>query len=188
MKRIKKCLTVPFSFLPLLFCIPPTKGCTTIVKVNPELISASLDETFTINITIHNVQNLYAVDISLSWNETILELVSADVRLNINESHPDGVLYGPVYWEDKKNLNKYSLWGTSYNPAPPFYGSGNIVSLTFKVKAIGNCTLYLQSKLYDWPPPERIPRISKPIDHITLNGVFVIPEFSSIFISLLFTR
>lgn len=176
---------ISFLLLFLLFCINVTRGSATIVKVNPELISASLNEMFTINVTILDVQNLYAIEISLCWNETILQLVSADVRLNINESHPDGVLYGPVYWENETSPNKYSLWGTSYNSAPPFYGNGNIVSLTFMVKAVENCTFDLQSKLYDWPPPDRIPRISQPIDHVTLDGIFVIPEFPSSLIIML---
>ncbi len=176
---------MPFLLLFILLHISPTKELTTTVKVNPDVISASLNETFTINITILDVQNLYAIEISLCWNETILELVSVDVRLNINDSHPDGVLYGPVYWENEIYSNKYFLWGTSYSTAHPFYGSGNIVRLTFTVKTPGNCTFDLESKLYDWPPPDRVPRISYPIDHITLDGIFIIPEFPSFIIIML---
>lgn len=184
LRNFKILFTISFLLI-FLLRISPTKESTTTVKVDPDVISASLNETFTINITILDVQNLYAIEISLSWNETILQLTSVEVRLNINESHPDGVLYGPVYWENETSPNKYSLWGTSYNQTPPFYGSGNIVRLTFTVRAAGNCTFDLESKLYDWPPPDRVPRISQPIDHITLDGVFVIPEFSSFLIVML---
>jgi len=158
----------------------------TVVKVEPYLSFASIGETFTVNVTIFNVQNLYGVEITLYWNESILQLTEVDVRLNVNKSHPDGVLYDPVYWTNEISSNKYFLWGTSYEPAPPFYGSGNIVKLTFTVMTVGNCTLHLESKLADWPPPYRIPRVSKPIDHTTLDGVFVIPEFSALIILIPF--
>lgn len=185
LREFKVLFTISFLLLFLLFRISFTEESTTIVKVNPDMISAPLNEMFTINITILDVQNLYAIEISIYWNETILQLINAEVRLNINESHPDGVLYGPVQWENEISPNKYFLWGTSYNTAPPFYGSGNIVRLTFTVKTAGNCTFDLESKLYDWPPPDRVPRISQPINHITLDGIFVIPEFPSSLIIML---
>lgn len=167
-------------FVPLLFHASFVDASTeTIVKVEPHESFASLGETFSINITVVNVQNLYGVEILLYWDSTVLQLTSVDVRLNVNESHPDGVLYKPVYWENETSPSKYFLWGTSYETAPPFSGSGNIVTLNFTVITVGNCTFHLESKLADWPPPDRVPRISKPIDHITLDGVFVIPEFST---------
>lgn len=159
---------------------------TTYVKVDPQVSSASLNETFSVNITVVEVQNLYGVEISLSWNETILQLINIDVRLNVDEDHPDGVLYGPVYWVNETSSKEYFLWGTSYDPAPPFNGSGNIVRLSFKVISVGNCTLDLESKLGDWPPPDRVPRVSRPIDHVTLDGVLIIPEFPSFIAIILF--
>lgn len=180
-------LWISLWFVPLLFPTSFVRASTeTIVKVEPYASFASLGETFSINIRVVDVQNLYGVEIALYWNGTVLQLTHVDVRLNINESHPDGVLYNPVYWDDETSPNKYFLYGTSYDPAPPFSGSGNIVVLNFTVIAEGNCTFHLESKLADWPPPDRIPRISKPIDHITLDGVFIIPEFSAPLLLLLF--
>lgn len=152
----------------------------TIVKVDPQYSYADVGEKFTINITVVNVQNLYGVEIALQWNASVLRAVHIDIQLGINQSNQDGILYDPIFIaknETSQAEGKYFLAATSYNPAPPYNGTGNIARITFNVLAIGNCTLELSSKLVDWPPPDREPRIPWPIEHITINGYFIIPEF-----------
>ena len=54
-----------------------------------------------------------------------------------------------------------------------------IVTITFNVTSIGDSKLDLETQLYDYPPPDREPRISWPIEHQTIDGSFnIIPEFS----------
>jgi hypothetical protein len=156
----------------------------TIVKVEPSVSSADVGEIFTIKIMVLDVQNLYGVEVNLYWNSSILEPVNIDIRLN----ETDGVLYNPIYTaENSTQKGKYILVATSMNPAPPFNGSGNIVKVTFNVTNSGNSILHLETQLYDYPPPDREPRISFPIEHTTIDGSFsVIPEFPSIIIPLLF--
>ena len=40
----------------------------TVVKVEPSSSYANVGETFTINITVVDVQNLYGVEVTLYWN------------------------------------------------------------------------------------------------------------------------
>jgi hypothetical protein len=42
----------------------------------------------------------------------------------------------------------------------------------------------LEAQLYDWPPPDRDPRVSLPITHATLDGSFhgAVPEFKLVVI------
>jgi len=149
----------------------------TIVKIEPYSSSANLGETFTINVSVINVQNLYSVEIALHWNSSALEATNIDVRV----AKSDGVLYSPIFTvEDTlvQKEGKYLYAATSTTPAPSFNGSGNIVRITFKVTDFGNSTLNLESQLYDYPPPDRWPRISLPIDHSTIDGSFtIVPEF-----------
>ena len=165
----------------------------TIVKVEPYSSSTNVGETFTINITIVGIQNLYGVEVTLCWNASLLEVVSLDLRLGV-ESHSDGVLHelpsAPIFIAENdviKEQGKYRLAATSTAPAPSFNGSGNIVRLTFNTTNIGNSELDLETQLYDYPPPDREPRISWPIEHTTIDGsVDVIPEFPNIIIPSLF--
>jgi len=165
----------------------------TIVKVEPYSSSTNVGETFIVNITIVGVQNLYGVEVTLCWNASLLEVVSLDLRLGV-ESRPDGVLHelpsAPIFVAENdviEEQGKYRLAATSTAPAPSFNGSGNIVRLTFNTTNIGNSELDLETQLYDYPPPDREPRISWPIEHTTIDGfVEAIPEFPNVITLLLF--
>ena len=149
----------------------------TIVKVDPSVISVTVNEGFVVNITVINVQNLYGVEAKVSWNTSLLQLVDVDIRLGV-QSHPDGVLYEPIFNITEEDTGKFTIAATSYNPAPSFNGSGNIMRMTFHAIDIGESVIDLETKLYDYPPPDREPRESLPIPHTTIDGTVnaVIPE------------
>lgn len=136
------------------------------IKVEPYASTAQVGETFTVNITLTDVQNLYEVEIILQWNASILQLVGVDVRLG----YPDGVLHKDIFIKKNETLQKegkYTLAGTSISPAPSFNGSGNIFIITFNVTNAGSCELNLASILADRPPSGQT---SKPIAHTTISG------------------
>jgi len=147
----------------------------TIVKVDPDTISANVSETFTINIRVIDVQNLYSVEVTLYWNSSLLKLENVDIRLG----QADGVLYDPIYIvENSTREGKYTLAALSYASAPSFNGTGNIVRITFNATNSGDSKLDLaETQLYDYPPTDREPRISMPIEHITIDGFFNIIHF-----------
>jgi len=158
----------------------------TIVKVEPYPSYANVGETSAINLTVADVQNLYGVEVTLYWNASILQVVSVDLRLGV-ESHPDGVLHESIFIAENKvtqEQGKYRLAATSVAPAPSFNGTGNIVRVTFTVTSPGNCTLDLETELWDYPAPNQG---SMPIEHTTIDGFFgVIPEFPKTIILPLF--
>lgn len=148
----------------------------TVVIVEPNSSSAIVGETFSINVTIVDVQNLYGLEAILSWNSSVLSLVNLEVQLGQN----GGVLNAPVYIaENSTQGSRYTISATSTSPAPSFDGTGNIVRMNFGVVGTGACELDLQTQLYDYPPPDRDPRLSLPIAHTDVDGSFqsVIPEF-----------
>lgn len=161
----------------------------TVVKIEPQTDSAKIGEEFSVNVTVENVQNLYGVEVTLYWNASFLQIANVDVRLGV-ESHPDGVLHEPIIIAENEVIQgqgKYILGATSWDSARSFNGSGNIVKITFNTVGKGNSTLSLETDLYDYPPPDRDPRVSLPIEHITVNGsVEIIPEFPNVTILFLF--
>jgi len=158
----------------------------TIVKVEPSTISVDKSEECTVNITVIDVQNLYGVEVVVRWNASLLRLISVDIRVGV-ESHPDGILYKPFINGTQENIGEYLIWATSYNPALPFNGSGNIIRMTFQAIDNGESIIDLETKLYDYPPPDRVPRESLPIPHTTLDGtITIIPEFSNMIILVTF--
>jgi len=165
----------------------------TTVGIEPSTVSANLTETLTVNVTIANVQNLYGLEIALSWNASVLNVVSVDVRLGI-ESHPDGIIHeypNAVYVAENKvwqSVGLYRLAATTVAPSPPFNGTGNAVRITFNVTGFGESKFNLETQLYDFPPPDRDPNISWPIEHTTIDGYFyAVPEIGQTSILLVLT-
>jgi len=157
----------------------------TTVAVTPSSNIARLGETITINITLADVQNLYAVDVTLQWNTSVLQVLSANSRLGV-ESHSDGVLHVDIQIvEDNasQEMGQYHLVASSVAPAAPFSGSGNIAIITFNVTNLGHSELNLTTELADYNPSG-----SSFIDHIDVNGTVdsVIPEFPNIAVFALF--
>ena len=169
----------------VMFQTSVSQASETTVSVEPIENSANVGEKFAVNFTIWSVQNLYGVGLTLKWNTSILGLEVFDVRFG----ESDGVLFNPIYVAENLTVDgSYYLSATSTNPAPSFNGSGNIAKLTFRVLALGETKIDLQTQLYDYPPPDRDPRTSLPIVHTTIDGIFsgIVPEFPNAAIFLVF--
>jgi hypothetical protein len=186
-----KILTLTFvSILITTFSIQAVNSQTSLTTVNvvPAQNTMRIGETMIVNVTITNVQNLYGLDINLEWNNSLLQLMSANSWLGV-ESHPGGVLHestdAPIsVVEDDffQEAGEYHLVATSQNPSPSFNGSGTIVTLTFNVTSIGHSALALQSELADRPLPDQI---SEFIAHTDASGSVdagAIPEFPELII------
>lgn len=192
---------IMFTFVFALMAFYPIQAANsqassgTVVKVVPHVSTAVANETLTVNITISNVQNLYGLDITLSWNVSILQVLNVNSRLGL-AANPDGVLYGnglsydagsvlsgDILVEENitdQEIGEYHLVAACVGYRDSFNGSGNIVILTFKVMTFGHSNLVLHSDLADRPLVGET--TSTPIDHTDLNGSLdvVIPEFPSI--------
>jgi len=157
-----------------------------ITKVETTSNSVTVGTPFTITITLTNVQNLYGVEVVLRWNPIVLEATSVDTQLGI-ESYPNGVLHESssspaVFFAENnvtQNTGEYRLVATSMAPAPPFSGNGNIVKITFNPVNEGNSALDLESQLSDYPPTDRDPRISLPIQHAAQDSSVTVTQESS---------
>ena len=166
----------------------PTKtahaeASTAKLRVVPSLIKdLEPGEEFSVNITIEDVENLYGIEIEFTWNPSIIEYVSHEVKIPV-ESYPEGVLHEPVL-EVKDEVNAaagdYAIAYSSYQPAEPFNGSGIIFTMTFRVVGYGTTLLSFASvKLagYGTPPP--------PIPYETYDGQFTnfVPPPAKIYVA-----
>lgn len=172
-------------------CAAYAQTSRAVVQVEPSIVSAKIDELFTVNITISNVQNLYGIDVTLNWNNAVLQVVNATHNLGV-ESNPAGVLHeatdAPIYIAAEnasQEIGTYHLVATSQNPATSFSGSGTIATITFKVLSVGHSSLYLQSELADYTTTDEPAAF---IEHTDVGGSVetVIPEFPTLIIVALF--
>ena len=170
-------------FLPIQASSVQATSSTT-VNVVPSSSTPSLGETFTVNLTIGNVQNLYGLDITLNWNVSVLQVLNVNSRLGV-ESHPDGVLHEnlPDYPIEviEENLSletgNYQIAATSVGSTSAFSGSGNVAILTFNVTSLGQAAFELESELADKPVSDEANFIEHSEYICTVN---IIPEFPTI--------
>jgi hypothetical protein len=156
------------------------------VAVAPSTVSVHMGEAFIATLDLSNVQNLYGLEVVLNWDPAVLRVVNVDVRLGV-ETFSDGVLHesssSPSIFIAENNLTQtkgeYQLTATSMGSAPSFSGDGNIVRITFEPIALGESLLDLESQLYDYPPLDRDPRISFPIDHLTHDSFVAVKASNS---------
>ncbi len=159
---------------------------STIVKVESSTSAPSLGQPFIVTISIVNVQNLYGLDVGLTWDASVLKVTNVETKLGV-ESFADGVLHtssnSPPIFIAENNLTqregKYQLTATSTAPAPAFSGSGTIAKITFAPISKGTSELNLQSDLSDFPPADRDPRVSEAISHTTQSSSVTVTEASA---------
>lgn len=170
---------------------------TTTVSAVPQTSTPQVEQTLTVNLTIANVQNLYALDVTLDWNNSVLQFISVNLLLGA-QAHPSGVLYGnqisdavtagDVYVQQSdasQSIGEYHLVATSVSPADSFNGSGTIATITFNVTGLGHSVLDLETELADHPSSGET---SNQIDHKDIAGSVdgVIPEFPGMITVVLF--
>jgi hypothetical protein len=137
------------------------------------------------------VQNLYGVDITFSWNASVLQVLNVNSRLGV-ESHPDGVLHESLPNAEidivadtvSPETGEYHIAATSVNPASSFSGSGNVAVITFNVTNLGRVGFGLESELADHPVSGEPANFLEHTDSI--GNVDIIPEFPSILMVALF--
>ena len=122
---------------------------------NPKL---GIGETFTVDVKINNVDDLYAFEFKLKYNPEILDFVGIS----------SSFLNSPTF-DAKKTADETSgiVWlaTSSTHPASPKTGSGTLATITFQVKGMGESILDIYySKLLN----SDVERIS----HVVKDGYF----------------
>lgn len=123
----------------------------TTVAISPASGQLACGETQAIDIRISNVQDLFGVDISVSFDAGVLEVEDADAAApNVNVSPGDlpAVANNQGMIQTNKADNDSGI--VSYaairvNPAPAQSGSGVIAQIRFKGKAAGSSAITLES-------------------------------------------
>jgi len=167
----KKTSIIVLLFVASLLIVLPIQmvkaQTTTTVNVTPQTSTPVVGQTITISITLNNVQNLYAVDVTLNWNTALLSFQTNSNQTFIGVSN--GVLNTPisvVLDSASQAAGEFHLVVTSVSPTTGFSGSGTIATLKFTVTGAGKSSLTLVSTLADYAPGG----ISEPIAHNDLSG------------------
>ncbi len=155
-----------------------------IVSVTPSYVSAREGDALAFNVTISDVENLYGIDLTIGWNNSMLIAQNVTPHLGV-ESQAGGVLHETVDYPIiivesalSQETGQYRLVATSQGAAASFNGTGIIASIVFNVTKAGKSEISVQSELADHPQPGET--ISELIIHEDVGSsldVSPIPEF-----------
>ena len=140
------------------------------VYVDPAIRTANPDETFTVDVKIANVEDLWDYEFRLSWDPALLDVTRVTEGSFLNAEDTYSTFF--VKKEDFPSVgNLYvvcTLMGEPVSAAAS--GSGTLATVEFRVLDAGNCTLDLHGTLMHDPrlPPYEIP-------HTTEDGFFKYP-------------
>ena len=157
------------------------------VYLDPPMLYAEVGSTFSIDVVVRDVANLWGWEFKLFWDNTILNATEDAVHLpsGHNWEYPNHYMLGPGIEQDYNETHGRYFRGLAAllpgeEPHPiPFDGTIALVTLTFNVKAEASCTLDLQdAKLMD---PSALT-----ISHTTEDGYF--GESREIYISDIYPR
>ncbi len=167
----------------------------TVVSIVPAESSGQQGKTVAVNIEVSNVENLYAIDVVVDYNSSVLQIANAEPTLGTSAMAGHGILFGSPVVNDTNSIqagciyynttlstaDEFHLFATSVAPADSFNGSGIVAMLTFNIVGSGQSNLVLTSILADHPEPGET--TSEEIAHNDVNGLVQatpIPEFPQI--------
>ena len=139
-----------------------------LISIEPQsIIGVPVGETFTINVNIFNVRNLYGWQFNLTFDPAILnvtEVIEGTFLKQVTRT---------IFLRKINNTAGFVLAMASFMPPYPpdgAYGDGPLASVTFKVKSFGQTILefnktmtYLGTVIQHWVLP---------IEHVTKGGYF----------------
>jgi hypothetical protein len=138
----KAIFIIGFILLTFLTFPKPIKSSPTetTIEVTPASISVDVDQVFKVNITVDMQDNgLFQWVLSLSWDPAVLELLDQAEGPFLKEQ-VGSTLFFPGNIDNEKGVLEEITCGSLGETAT---GSGIILILTFKAKAVGTTTLHL---------------------------------------------
>jgi hypothetical protein len=189
LKQTKLLLVFSLTFalcLTTLASVSLAQADSTSVQIVPAQTNVAQGQTCIVDVTISNVQNLYGLDVSVTWNSSALQILGINTNLGV-ESNQGGILHTAqgadlviAVNDSSQAAGQWHLVATSVNPADSFNGSGTIATLTFNVTSPGQTNIRLTSTLSSRPAPDEV---SETIEHNNIPAtvtVSVIPEFPQV--------
>jgi hypothetical protein len=138
-----------------------------VIYVDPPTITDQVGATFTVNITISDVSNLYFWEFHMSFDKTVLNVTSATEGPFLSDVDSTSWNLMPPYINNTAGTVKASnlLW---YYPPEGASGNGTLCTITFQVKDMGKTTLHFYYTILATFDGDSL----LPIEHTAEDGFF----------------
>ncbi len=145
-----------------------------VVRPDPLQTNVRVGQTFAVNLYVQDVTDLYAADIHLLFDPTILQVEDARPEVPGIQIQPLATFISPDFIIKQKACNAPSVvdpdcqtggfvWYAvaQLNPAPPAYGSGPVAAITFRAIRAGSSPLTISYHKLSSPKGVDIPSTSQ---------------------------
>jgi hypothetical protein len=139
---IVACLLAILVVVVLVYVILSSPS-STVLSVEPRTVHEAVGQTFTVNVSISNIADLYGWQIDCSWNQSVLNVTNV-IEGPMLRSSGNSTFFSPEVDAAAGNLSalctrKNSLGSSVVGVS----GSGTLMTIQFKVIASGECDLNL---------------------------------------------
>ena len=158
-------LSIFASILVAAGCVLPSYAAPN-VYISPKVSTGDPGESFTVSVSIKGAQNVFAWEVKLRWNATVLDVTDVEEGdFLIGLEGRDTYFVNKTY-QDQVDIDYITLACTRLGAdTPGASGSDVLATVTFLVQEMGETTLDLdETKLRDSVP--------NPIDHTSTDGLF----------------
>lgn len=124
--------------------IPNVYSASTTVYVDPAMVTASVGETFTVEIKISGAVDVFSWQFRLEWNATVLDFVSVEEG-DFLEDQPQGTFFFNVTEQDNIGTDYIVAIATTNGDWPGVSGLGTLATVTFQVEDIGETPLHFHN-------------------------------------------
>lgn len=158
------------------------------ISVYPTEFEVEVGESYVINITVTDVENLFMCVFGLKWNNTVLQLGSIAEGPFLKQGGNTAFMYDPSTIEDINDVGRLDEVSCVILGAAGVSGNGTIATLDFNATALGTSTIEF------WVDPasgdEKTILINSSdveFDHTRIDGsIDVIPEFPAFMFTAVF--
>lgn len=144
-----------------------TDGQTATVSLNPSSINVTKGQTFSVNVTLTDAADLYGWEFQLYWNNTVLNLTSAQVVNPTCWGEDTFELGSGIENGFNSTSGRYSKALSALDPAPSYNESLTLATLTFEALNTGTTQLHLEGV-------ELSDSQASSISHVDIDGVITV--------------
>lgn len=122
-------------------------GAETRVNLAPNSLNLRVGQTGQMAVDVANITGLFGVELQLSYDPAIIEVVDADPGAPGTQVAPGAVFAGVEIFdvENETASGQIKFSATRTAPTPPFDGTGSIIQITWRGKAVGQSTVTLDT-------------------------------------------
>jgi hypothetical protein len=149
----------------LAYVILSSQTTATVLSVEPNTVQEVTGQDFTVNVSVSKVADLYAWQIALSWNPSLLNVTSVTEGPMLKSSG-NSTFFSPVVNNAAGNLSALCTRVLSFGSSVTgVSGNGTLMTVQFEVIGSGACDL----NLYD---TQLLDSNSSAISHTVQGGHF----------------